>query len=348
MLVFQKLILLFFTVIVLACISYWIELYGKCPSKFCLEDPKRKIMLFKSSKNATSRFCSMAERTSFVKNMCAHFGFTNDLLTQRRTRVIIHDQYKIVYCPIVKCGSTNFLRFLGSLTEKNSSTKFWERPHFDIRGMRARGLRVQKMTSKEINLLPYLKIMIVRHPLDRFLSAYYDKMNNSVQRWWTARIKEKIVRNYNKTNQTGSDYEFEFWKFADSLFHLRGVRNPHWNSFALMCNPCAINFDAIIRLETMQHDQKYFLNHLNQTEEMFSRHTVLRRCDMQSSQALQKHCSDWTKRKLPEYKDVSMDTKQRLVTDFYRYDLEMFGYSFNYSAHEADCLLTTNSGQQCC
>ena len=107
------------------------------------------------------------------------------------------------------------------------------------------GLSYELYTDK---LKKYTKLMIVRHPFDRLLSTYGDKMNtiDKSPRFKQLRLlidTEYGDKNYSKFEVGGfadiPDKNVTFRKFMDMLLDVNNrVKDEHWESFGLKCDPC--------------------------------------------------------------------------------------------------------------
>ena len=124
------------------------------------------------------------------------------------------------------------------------------------------------------------KLMIVRHPFSRLVSAFRDKLE--MCRSTTCRGKggkhklpsgplmvkefrsQALARFgqefFSKENNYGALYKVKthrvyelpiFWEFVQWIIHGKGEYNEHWCPNYLYCTPCTANFQYIIKYETM-------------------------------------------------------------------------------------------------
>ena len=111
----------------------------------------------------------------------------------------------------------------------------------------------------------YLKVMFVRHPLERLLSAYRNKFTTSYNEYFHAHYGRKIVRLYRKkatraSLQKGNDVKFhEFVKYLIDLRSSAEAVNAHWREYYKLCHPCVVNYDVIGKYETLDRDVDYVL-----------------------------------------------------------------------------------------
>lgn len=120
----------------------------------------------------------------------------------------------------------------------------------------------------------FFKFMFVRHPMERMLSCYLDKMVTSPHsslpafRRFVKQKGAKLVKKHkrkndrnNKNNRMLATKEQptfeEFLEFVLST-DLQGVGyDSHWVPFFRYCNPCRIRYDVIGKLETAADDFRY-------------------------------------------------------------------------------------------
>ncbi len=72
----------------------------------------------------------------------------------------------------------------------------------------------------------YSKMVVVRHPLQRFVSAYFQVKSMSEGRGRTSSFEQFVTKMY-----------------------LAGIGNVHYRPYLDACQPCSINYDYILRLE---------------------------------------------------------------------------------------------------
>ena len=181
---------------------------------------------------------------------------------------IVYERFKTIYCYIPKVSSSSwklvFLNASGILNSTMSSLavtgearEVWihwmSGSHFKKLGHYSRDEILHKLKH-------YFKFMLVRHPLDRLLSAYKDKfwlvenMGNPAQqvyRDFADRIrdhahkkdllKQDVIRPEKETISVDDFLDY----VADEDIHI----NEHWKSYMDLCHPCSLQYDFISRTE---------------------------------------------------------------------------------------------------
>ena len=162
-------------------------------------------------------------------------------------------------------------------------------------------------------------VMIVRHPFERILSAYRDKLeNNSIGHehgtmFYYERFGKNIVKRFRRENVTHPEPTFaEFVEYLTRT-NLLLYSDEHWVPYYIQCTPCLLDFTFIMKLETFQEDIAGFL----------------RKTDLGFKDISRKHVTltgptgDVARK---YFSTLSRDLLLRLY-ETYRIDFEMFEYS---------------------
>ena len=116
-------------------------------------------------------------------------------------------------------------------------------------------------TVKQLN--NYFKVIFVRNPLDRLLSAWKDRLiDNEVKPF--PQLNLKIIEQYrNGTNDQSTNKAtlLEFFLFLNDSDQTRSM-NHHWTPMYQVCHVCAVNYDFIGKMETMEQDMKLFIQQI--------------------------------------------------------------------------------------
>ncbi|KOC66265.1 Carbohydrate sulfotransferase 11 [Habropoda laboriosa] len=187
------------------------------------------------------------------------------------------------YCPIYKAGSTTWiynLCLLMNVTEEelNSGKE-------QISTIARRAIPELEFPEADEALRTTKKLLVVRHPFERLLSAYRDKLENSVagREHGTLHFYRKygckIVEKYREKNFTRprddqvirtkdipppAGIEPTFREFVQYVIHtdLANYGDDHWMPYYLFCAPCVVDYDIIGKVETLWRDQIYTIHKL--------------------------------------------------------------------------------------
>lgn len=126
-----------------------------------------------------------------------------------------------------------------------------------------------------------LKFLFVRHPLERLVSAYRNKLEDcniysdgehfyrtygrSIVQRFRQRKKSKSPGDARGGEDLGDSAEFRqeptFEEFVDYLINTEVVDyDEHWKPMWLQCHVCDLEYDYIIKYESFQEENDYLLH----------------------------------------------------------------------------------------
>ncbi len=214
-------------------------------------------------------------RRKTIKYVCdRHPSQSGNLTTDLLKHVLVSDKYKVLYCFVPKVACTTWKRIILLLNNKHV-TKVHQTSIPSLFGFSKEGV---KRRLKE-----YTKILIVRNPHERLLSAYNEKFKKRNR--FTVPTQKRfapLIRNHNlnvlqeKFNLSTSErYEVlkkakntdvsfqEFIRYVGDVSNsLSSAGEAHWREMHRLCSPCDIHYDFIGKLETMADDGKHILSHI--------------------------------------------------------------------------------------
>lgn len=140
-------------------------------------------------------------------------------------------KYKLVFCKIPKVGSFGYLRILRWL----SGHQDWERQPYFIENHRVANLTQLKHLpgNEALNIMfddTWTKIVVVRDPLDRLISAYSDQLSRR-------RPDPPLLQALNLTKKTFQNVSFQDFvnRMQLSVTGHSELENPHWMRQARHC-----------------------------------------------------------------------------------------------------------------
>ncbi|XP_022109268.1 carbohydrate sulfotransferase 8-like [Acanthaster planci] len=240
-------------------------------------------------------------------------------------QMFILEKRKILYCSVPKTGSTNWKRIFMVLEgvrpnlqnissyEAHYSNGFKVLPHSGL-------LRqIRELDS-------YTKFLQVRHPFARLISAYRNKISGEIPwNWQEERFQQialYIARKYRKGahagwfNLTTLRVSWDEWvRYLTDPAERSGF-NSHWREMYKLCLPCRVQYDLIGKLESVDSDLSFLLDHLGLEHILFpSIRPLYHREDEKTGNALIRQY----------FGNMSQRDLQRLYK-IYQLDFEIFGF----------------------
>ncbi|XP_065348658.1 carbohydrate sulfotransferase 11-like isoform X2 [Cloeon dipterum] len=198
----------------------------------------------------------MEKRRNLVKNVCKKYrlglyevkGKKSQLFDHPRIAIdhhfIILQEHNLTYCPINKAASSTWRHHVLHLTGISGSI-----PQGSILDLH------QALTSS-------IKMVTVRHPFVRLVSAFRDKLENvsatpnNPKQLYSRLVWGKIEA---RTGSRGSG-DVTFRQFVRHLIAEPAEDlDEHWRPFYVQCMPCVVNYDVIAHVETLFRDQMYLI-----------------------------------------------------------------------------------------
>lgn len=173
----------------------------------------------------------------------------------------------LVWCKVPKAGSStwtfNFLKLAGI---ENNGQKIHKalRDHFP------------KQSNNKV-MQGTFRFMVVRHPFERILSAYRDKLEDlsrdleARDGYYYTRYGKAIVSEYRKKKNNAPNEKLDMknnvtnerpeptWKeFITYLLSTPVTKyDEHWTPIWMLCSPCIVRYDVIAKMETFSEDTMF-------------------------------------------------------------------------------------------
>ncbi len=290
--------------------------------------------------------CSMQRRLQAFRNECDAVGLK--VARGRRdisqvANMLVDDKHGVMYRMIWKAGSTTWLAALTKAMGGDPINKALVHSDRNLKSLGIKRLNAHNYKWEQVRyrLEHYFKFIVVRHPYDRIHSAWRDRWfkGDATYRRLSAYIASKSPHPPFSDHREGKPWTNEtmFRVFVQYLVQSRTV-DTHWAPYRAF-HPCAVQWDAIIKLETMSIDAPLVLKMLN-----LSNYT-LPWMHAHGSQNKPVHF----RKSLPDFKLLTPEASKYL-REQYSEDMRMFGYSWNDEIQEAICLHDSQSQNalSCC
>ncbi|XP_066942791.1 carbohydrate sulfotransferase 11-like isoform X2 [Macrobrachium rosenbergii] len=168
---------------------------------------------------------------------------------------------EMMFCWQYKVGSTAWNALFAH--RLNQTRVIRAKTFYDMREIMA-----VKKASDMKKALKFYRFMIVRHPFERLLSAYRDRIEDTTHRSWQreffgpqilAVTRPQLKESEMKTSGSLSVIP-TFSEFVRYLLETHMDKyDPHWAPFWKHCVPCAVSYHAIGKRETQAQDKRFIL-----------------------------------------------------------------------------------------
>ncbi|XP_042230116.1 carbohydrate sulfotransferase 11-like isoform X2 [Homarus americanus] len=257
------------------------------------------------------------ERRAVVQEECGRIS-TNSSLFQvlqkdpTLKRLLIDDTHQAIYCFVPKVASTTWKVVWAELTGRVSISKKQHETFSWLHSLFNNDIRKENRQKSDLKhkVSSYTKFLVVRHPFERLLSAYRDKIlvpdNKSFQKGVLSFVKR------HRSNATINDIQWS--DFVTYLIEGGYRLNIHWMPYPKLTYLCTIDYDFIAKYETLVQDSNEILRRIGAPESLH----------FPGSQ------SSNTKSLLDSYmKMLTKEQIKRLYT-IYKTDFTFFQYTYNF------------------
>ncbi|XP_017655243.1 carbohydrate sulfotransferase 8 [Nannospalax galili] len=266
---------------------------------------------------------SQQERKRVMQEACAKYRASSSrrAVTPRHvSRIFVEDRHRVLYCEVPKAGCSNWKRVLMVLAGLASSTA--DIQHNTVHyGSALKRLDTFDRQGIVHRLSTYTKMLFVREPFERLVSAFRDKFEHP-NSYYHPVFGKAILARYRanasrEALRTGSGVRFpEFVQYLLDVHRPVGM-DIHWDHVSRLCSPCLIDYDFVGKFESMEDDANFFLSLIHAPGNL----TFPRFKDRHSQEAR-------TTTRITHQYFAQLSTLQRQRTyDFYYMDYLMFNYS---------------------
>ena len=191
--------------------------------------------------------------------------------------LICSKEHQLAFCPVYKSASTFLLKKFLMLAPSGK---------YDKESVKHLEGQANVLARKEYGYLPSWDmypefttngktIIFVRHPFERILSAFRDKLEDpsvkggKFNEYYYNKYGRRMVMYYRKEKITGPTFKYpRFSEFIDFLVD-REIRydDEHWAPFFKECTPCHVHYNFIGHFETLYWDVHLLANQTKLAEQ---------------------------------------------------------------------------------
>ncbi|KAK8378823.1 hypothetical protein O3P69_009503 [Scylla paramamosain] len=173
--------------------------------------------------------------------------------------LLVDDRHRAIYCYVPKVACTNWKRLMMILSGRTNET---DPLHISSHIPHEEGALTRLSSAKyktsvlSYKLRTYTKFLFVRHPMERLVSAFRNKLasNSSSATDFRRRFGATILkvrrgvgafRNISKADKGLTFAEFVYYLIERSYTGGLQSLNEHWAPYFDLCHPCTIRYDNI-------------------------------------------------------------------------------------------------------
>ena len=257
--------------------------------------------------------CEPEERVSYLSSACNKYHKGDFTRRYGLKYLYVNDKYKYAACLPQKAGCTTWKMILVNNAREEALPADFQGGVLHGNGMKKYNIRrldtYTKQQQKTI-LNEYYKFIVVRHPFDRLVSSYNDKIVLGNFPSDRKRVIDLNMKNHGKS-------ETDLRAFFEYIIKTKANMNRHWAPATEICDPCNVQYDKIVKLETHTQDLLDVISHLGPYNRTNDVHANYKGSGAASA-------FSW---RLQAYKDIG----EKLLADMLKLgfdkDLDLFGYS---------------------
>uniref|UniRef100_A0A182KAW3 Carbohydrate sulfotransferase n=1 Tax=Anopheles christyi TaxID=43041 RepID=A0A182KAW3_9DIPT len=256
-------------------------------------------------------------------------------------------QHQLLWCSISKVASSSWMyqfnRWAGVPREKIDSVAG------DMKGLTRMyypaPTRAEVERIKRDGESPVTRFLLVRDPLDRFVSAYEDLIvrpqsdnYRNLRRFIFREVYGADTPPPSTENGTIGGFPVvpSFSDFTEFVLRRTNVLDPHWNTYYNLCDPCFLEPSVIIKLETYDRDVAHLLrlanitsgtdNYDNADEARYEGHRLNVNHHRTSGDTAQRNAAASTMSRLAELTEAQFERLYRR----YELDFRLFQYDASH------------------
>lgn len=172
--------------------------------------------------------------------------------------IFVDDHRKVALCFVPKVASTSLKSLFASLLRINATSGKGDDDALHAL-FNERVFRIGPTHWPLSKLRQYTRVLFVRHPFERLVSAFEDKAGRprDRERFFYDVYWDRIMAASRSSNDTGNSSGITFPQFVDYLLRVPVSQwDDHWAPFYSRCEPCLFRYNFVGHLETARRDME--------------------------------------------------------------------------------------------
>ena len=283
--------------------------------------------------------CRTEDRITNLRKMCKTHNIDTYSPQFKHVYVRVNHKNKYIVCLPQKAGCTTWKIILANNSSPDPLSAEFNGDQLHGDGLEKYGIYslndYSPLQQQEILEDPqYYKFMVVRHPLDRLVSAHNDKIILTDNNLAKKRRKEILDLHFKNHGKASNDLQ----AFIEYILERKSYWNRHWAPVAALCDSCNIKYDKIGKLETQNDDLLDVISHLGPYYRMKNVHA-----NHKGSGAA--HSFSWN---ISIFSGVSEELFRRLLHMGFEQDMKLFGYTWSNVSAVRGLDVQCSSETNCC
>lgn len=245
-----------------------------------------------------------------------------------KTRFIVDHKRKILYCSISKSGCTQMKGLLEFANTKNKQYLLNQNSVHSPKAHTRANLNIVYHYSSKFDA--YKKILLVRNPLDRAVSAYRNLLVGRKNLGPERHVYTELQRRFpHASTKAGIMNNMTFELFVRAISNSSYSKAKYFNDRHFLpmfqsCDPCRIHYNYFLTLESFENDVTDVFNLLGLPSNTLEQYGALNTAKHQAQNSSHPASSCRKFQDLPQ--DVIKGFFERYQTDF-----DIFGYDTSNS-----------------
>ena len=266
--------------------------------------------------------CSPEERLKQIRTTCdqiqANYNDTIFRDAKNFARFFVLKQEKTIYCGMQSTGAKGWRQIIDEALELKPGETSNPQLMWQNKKLKEKGIGyLSEFTIKDIRAMledpSFKKVLVIKHPLARFVAAYDMRVKNGPL-WKIKKLKKTLEE---KLKEPVSGFNVTFTQFVKYVINEDSLQaDRYWQTFQYLCFPCVVKFDDVIKSETnnnVDNTVDTYVDGNKGTSKMFP-----------------------TARSLFVYRWLDKDLMSGLLRHYER-DMKMFGYGWAEPWYKATC-----------